>query len=76
VAACAVVAYEEQGLTRLRALVVPRRPVDPGELRAHLRSRLTGPKCPREIVLVTDLPHTASGKLDRMAARATAPPAV
>ena len=51
----------------VRALVGPSfgQPLDPDSLRAWLRERLAGYKCPRRIEVVEDLPRTPTGKLKR-----------
>lgn len=72
---CAVVGYEEDGLTRPRAYVVPAAEFHPSgelarELRQHVRSRLSPHKYPRDVRFVPGLPKTASGKVDRRALRA------
>ena len=51
----------------LIAYVVARRPLPPGELLAHCRTRLTAFKVPREIRIVAELPRNSSGKLDKRA---------
>jgi acyl-coenzyme A synthetase/AMP-(fatty) acid ligase len=38
-------------------------------VRAFVRSRLSGHKTPHEVEVVTQLPRTASGKIDRRALR-------
>jgi o-succinylbenzoate---CoA ligase len=53
---------------RVAAFVVPRDPAHPptlAELRAFARERLAPAKAPRELVLVPELPRSASGKLLR-----------
>jgi benzoate-CoA ligase family protein len=69
---CGVVGFEVDGLTKPRAYVVLRPGADvPGEaLRAYVRGRLAGHKCPQEVVFVDSLPRTTNGKLDRRALRA------
>jgi O-succinylbenzoic acid--CoA ligase len=55
---------------RVVAFVVPTRGADPPsleELRDHAAERLARFKCPRELVLVEEIPRTASGKLRREA---------
>jgi len=55
---------------RVVAFVVPSRGTDPPsleELRDHAAERLARFKCPRELVLVEEIPRTASGKLRREA---------
>jgi acyl-CoA synthetase (AMP-forming)/AMP-acid ligase II len=49
------------------AYVVTKRPVTPGELLAHCRTRLTAFKVPREIQIIAELPRNASGKVDKRA---------
>ena len=65
----ALIGVEHDGLTRMRAYVVPRTGAhpQPDELRAHVRSRLSGHKVPHEIVVIDELPRTGSGKVDRRA---------
>lgn len=60
--------HDEWG-QELRARVVPAfaQPLDPESLRAWLRERLAGYKCPRVIEVVDELPRTATGKLLRSA---------
>jgi benzoate-CoA ligase family protein len=72
---CGVVGHEFDGLVRPRAYVVTREGVDgtpelAEALRAYVRERLAGHKCPHGIVFVDDLPRTTNGKLDRRALRA------
>jgi benzoate-CoA ligase family protein len=70
---CAVVGYEEDGLTRPRAFVV----VADGdgsdalavELQEHVRAQLSPHKYPRDVRFVAELPKTGSGKIDRRALR-------
>jgi acyl-coenzyme A synthetase/AMP-(fatty) acid ligase len=57
----------------LIAYVVARRPLPPGELLAHCRTRLTAFKVPREIRIVAELPRNSSGKLDKRALLAQVP---
>ncbi|MBX0328015.1 hypothetical protein K2Z83_10040 [Oscillochloris sp. ZM17-4] len=47
------------------AAVVLRGPADPDEILAFVRGRLAAYKLPRRIVILADLPRTASGKLQR-----------
>jgi acyl-CoA synthetase (AMP-forming)/AMP-acid ligase II len=49
------------------AFVTINRPVPPGELMAHCRTRLTAYKVPREIHIVSALPRHSSGKVDKRA---------
>jgi benzoate-CoA ligase family protein len=71
---CAVVGAERDGLTRICAFVVLRTgaAVASEALQAFVRERLSGHKVPREIRLVSRLPHTGSGKIDRRTLRETA----
>jgi benzoate-CoA ligase family protein len=76
VAECAVVGYEDGGLTLPGAWVVVRG--DPGgddlatELREFVRRELSPHKYPRDVQFVAELPKTASGKVDRKALRQVA----
>jgi acyl-CoA synthetase (AMP-forming)/AMP-acid ligase II len=45
--------------------------VDADDLRAFVKTRLAGYKCPRNVYFVSDLPTLASGKIDKKALRAT-----
>jgi benzoate-CoA ligase family protein len=72
---CAVVGYEEEGLTLSRAHVVLRAGVAGSEelaraLQDHVRARLSSHKYPRDVRFVAELPKTPSGKIDRLALRA------
>jgi benzoate-CoA ligase family protein len=67
---CAVVGREQNGLTRACAYVVMRRAADQKALQDFVRSRLSPHKVPGEIAVVTELPKTPSGKIDRKALRA------
>ncbi len=62
---CAVVGYESDGLTRLRAFVVTRDEVSAADIWGFARARLAPHKYPRDVRFVDRLPRTASGKLDR-----------
>jgi benzoate-CoA ligase family protein len=69
---CAVVGYEEGGLTLTRAHVVLRETVTPSAelaaaLQDHVRAQLSPHKYPRDIRFAADLPKTPSGKIDRRA---------
>jgi benzoate-CoA ligase family protein len=64
---CAVVGYQEDGLTRPRAFVVSSAEVTASDLQDFVRSRLAPHKYPRDVRFVAELPKTASGKLDRKA---------
>jgi len=66
---CAVVGYEEQGLTLPRAFVVAGGELTAAQVKEFVRSRLAPHKCPRDVVFVQELPETASGKLNRLALR-------
>ena len=50
-------------------------PAEPEELLAFVAGRLAGYKCPREIVVVDELPRLPTGKLLRRALRGATPPA-
>jgi long-chain acyl-CoA synthetase len=58
--------HEEWG-EEIRALVVPAagQPLDPELLRVWARERLAGFKCPRRIDVVSEIPRTATGKVQR-----------
>jgi benzoate-CoA ligase family protein len=69
---CAVVGYEQDGLTRTRAHVVLRDGVAPSDelavaLQEHVRHVLSPHKYPRDVRFVSVLPKTPSGKIDRRA---------
>jgi len=73
VAACVVVPFDVEGLTKPRALVVLK-PEHRGrdlaaELQAHVRERRSPHKCPRIVEFVDDLPRNDRGKVDRKALR-------
>ncbi len=72
---CAVVGYEEEGLTLTRAHVVLRAGVAGSDelataLQDHVRAHLSPHKYPRDVRFVAELPKTPSGKIDRKALRA------
>ena len=72
---CAVVGYEDGGLTLTRAYVVLRAGVAGSDelaaaLQEHVRARLSPHKYPRDVRFVGELPKTPSGKVDRKALRA------
>ena len=72
VAQVAVVAVpDEHGLDKPVACVVPAKgaTVDADALIAHCRERLAAYKRPRQVLVVDDLPTTATGKLRRFAVR-------
>jgi benzoate-CoA ligase len=73
----AVVGESIDGLTRPAAYVVavPGRTVDGAEVLAFCRERLAGFKRPRRIVVVDELPKTATGKIQRALVRQLATPA-
>lgn len=73
-AAVTGVADREWG-QRVRAFVVlrPEASVSLQDARAHVRSQLTGPEAPRELVCVAALPMLPGGKLDRVALRSWGP---
>jgi benzoate-CoA ligase family protein len=69
---CAVVGYEEGGLTLTRAHVVLREGVAPTQelsaaLQEHVRASLSPHKYPRDVRFTVELPKTPSGKIDRRA---------
>jgi benzoate-CoA ligase family protein len=75
VAECAVVGYEQGGLTLTRAHVVLRAGVTGSDelaatLQDHVRTHLSPHKYPRDVRFVAELPKTPSGKIDRRALRA------
>ena len=45
------------------AVVVPAGPITADEVVAYARARLSGPKCPKRVVLVDELPKTGTGKV-------------
>ena len=72
---CAVVGFEEDGLTLTRAHVVLRVGSAASDelaaaLQDHVRGRLSPHKYPRDVRFVAELPKTPSGKIDRKALRA------
>lgn len=68
---CAVVGYQEDGLTLTRAFVVTRTPVSTSELQEYVRSVLSPYKYPRDVRFVDELPETPNGKLNRRALQAS-----
>ncbi|MEZ5383124.1 MAG: AMP-binding protein [Microthrixaceae bacterium] len=58
------------------AVVVPRdgHPLDPAAVRAHARTALAGFKVPKRVEVVDALPHSANGKVDKVALRAQLQP--
>ena len=72
VAECAVVAYtDENGLEKPVACVVPAagRQIDPAELVTFCRDGLASFKRPREVLVLDELPKTATGKIQRVVVR-------
>ena len=72
---CAVIAFEEEGLTLTRAHVVLRAGAAASDelaaaLQEHVRTHLSPHKYPRDVRFVAELPKTPSGKIDRRALRA------
>ena len=59
------------GLEQVVAFVVPASGAqpDPAELERHCRDRMAAFKRPRRIVVVDELPKTATGKIRRFALR-------
>jgi benzoate-CoA ligase len=59
------------GLEMVVAFVVPRsgHVVEEGSLEAHCREHMAAFKRPRQIVVVDELPKTATGKVQRFALR-------
>ncbi|SDI43366.1 benzoate-CoA ligase family protein [Nonomuraea jiangxiensis] len=69
---CAVVAYiDSEGLEKPVACVVsaPGRTVDAAELVAFCRDGLAAFKRPREVLILDELPKTATGKIQRVVVR-------
>lgn len=69
---CAVVAYiDGEGLEKPVACVVPAagRAVDAGELIGFCRDGLASFKRPREVLVLDELPKTATGKIQRVVVR-------
>lgn len=76
---CAVVGYEEDGLTKPLAYVVPHEGHTPGgalaeALREHARAGLARYKVPRRVVFVGELPRSDRGKVQRSRLRESPPP--
>ena len=69
--AAVVGARDEAGLETVVAFVVPRagRVIDEAAIEAHCRSRMAAFKRPRQLVVVDELPRTATGKVRRFALR-------
>ena len=69
---CAVIGKEDdEGLTKTKAFVVvkPGHAVDAATLQAFVKERLAPYKYPRYIEFLTDLPKTATGKIQRFRLR-------
>ena len=71
---CAVVGFEEAGLTLTRAHVVLRASAAPSPelaaaLKEYVRAHLSPHKYPRDVRFAAELPKTPSGKIDRRALR-------
>jgi fatty-acyl-CoA synthase len=64
-AAVVGIAHPEWGETGRAYLVPIQRPLDADALHEWCRARLAGYKCPRELVVVDELPRTASGKVQK-----------
>lgn len=71
VAECAVVGVDDpEWGERVRAFVVPREhPFDPDELIQWARQHLAGPKVPREVRVLEELPKNPTGKVLKRALR-------
>jgi acetyl-CoA synthetase len=65
-----VIGREANGLTEACAYVVLRRAADGGALQDSVRGRLSPHTVPRLVEIVSELPKTPSGKIDRKALRA------
>ena len=65
--AAVVGGYNDDGLETSVAFIVPKsgKVVDEASIEAHCRSRMASFKRPRTIVFVTELPKTATGKIQR-----------
>ncbi|MDA8080468.1 MAG: benzoate-CoA ligase family protein [Actinomycetota bacterium] len=65
--AAVVGGYNDDGLETSVAFVVPKsgKVIDEAAIEAHCRSRMASFKRPRTIVFVTELPKTATGKIQR-----------
>ena len=69
--AAVVGSRNDQGLETTIAFVVPAtgHTIDPAELEQHCRDRMAAFKRPRQILVVDELPKTATGKIRRFALR-------
>jgi malonyl-CoA/methylmalonyl-CoA synthetase len=56
---------------RVVACVVARGPLDPADLRAFAKEKLASYKCPKDVVLLPELPRNAMGKVQKPALVAT-----
>ena len=78
---CAIVGYEEAGLTKPLAYVVAKDGQKPGDaladaLREHARTKLARYKVPKRVVFVAELPRSDRGKVQRTVLRDAPPPAL
>jgi benzoate-CoA ligase len=65
---------DDHGLTRAKAFVVLKQAGEASDalaevLKAFVKTRLAPVKCPRHLVFVTELPKTATGKIQRFRLR-------
>ena len=69
--AAVVGARDASGLEQTVAFLVPRHgsTIDPDSIDAHCRARMAAFKRPKRIDIVTELPKTATGKIQRFALR-------
>jgi benzoate-CoA ligase family protein len=69
--AAVVGARDASGLEQTVAFLVPRQgsTIDPDSIDAHCRARMAAFKRPKRIDIVTELPKTATGKIQRFALR-------
>ena len=69
--AAVVGSHNSEGLEQTVAFVVPAAgcTIDPAELDAHCRSLIAAFKRPRRLFIVSELPKTATGKIQRFALR-------
>jgi benzoate-CoA ligase family protein len=69
--AAVVGARDAAGLEMTVAFLVARsgRTIDPGDVDAHCRARMAAFKRPRRVLVVDELPKTATGKIQRFALR-------
>jgi benzoate-CoA ligase family protein len=78
---CAIIGYEEDGLTKAMAYVVAAPGAAPGDtlaesIREHARAKMARYKVPRKIVFVAELPRSDRGKLQRKLLRESPPKAL